>query len=227
MAASFTFTGNDTGAHILTFECKLDGAPFVPCSSSVSYGGLADGSHTFQVRAVDPYTANVDASPASFTWIVDATAPTITGSRTPPANGAGWNNGDVTVTFVCGDPSGSGVKTCGPSPQIVSTEGAAQSRTGTATDNAGNTASATVGGISIDKTLPGITCAATPSALWPPNNRLVPVSVAVKAWRCCTRRVSDRPRARRSVPVNSPARLPYGTIAIPAVGRSSAKSRPN
>jgi hypothetical protein len=36
-----------------------------------------------------------------------------------------------------------------------------------------------VAGISIDKTPPLVTCAATPSILAPPNGKLVPVSVAV------------------------------------------------
>ncbi|MBI4264420.1 MAG: hypothetical protein HY657_08590 [Acidobacteria bacterium] len=87
---------------------------------------------------------------------IDKTAPTITGSRTPAANAAGWNNTDVTVTFACTDPGGSGVGTCGPSPQTVTSEGTGQSRTGTVADLAGNTASTSVGDIHIDKTAPVI-----------------------------------------------------------------------
>src|SRR5207248_2943487 len=99
------------------------------------------------------------------------TPPTITGAASPAANAAGWNNTDVTVSFVCSDTL-SGVASCA-GPTTLSSDGAAQSVTGTASDNAGNTASATVTGINIDKTPPTITATATtadgasyPSGSW-------------------------------------------------------------
>jgi hypothetical protein len=82
---------------------------------------------------------------------VDKTNPAIMTARTP-ANGSGWNNGDVTVTFTCTDPL-SGIAVC-PSLSTISTEGAGQSVAGTATDRAGNSATATATGINIDKTPP-------------------------------------------------------------------------
>ena len=88
---------------------------------------------------------------------IDLTPPVITGARSPAANAAGWNNTDVTVTFSCSDAlSGVPAADCGPSPQTVTSEGAGQSRTGTVADLAGNTASASVGNIHIDKTPPAI-----------------------------------------------------------------------
>ena len=84
----------------------------------------------------------------------DATPPTIAGSAAPAANANGWNNSDVTVAFTCDDAM-SGIATCGPD-QTLSAEGANQSVTGMATDQAGNSASATVGGINIDKTPPAV-----------------------------------------------------------------------
>ncbi|HEY3109314.1 MAG TPA: nidogen-like domain-containing protein [Chloroflexota bacterium] len=85
---------------------------------------------------------------------IDRAPPTIAGARTP-ANAYGWNNGDVVVTFTCSDAL-SGVAIC-PGPTTVSTEAASQQVTGRATDAAGNAASATVTGISVDKTAPTVT----------------------------------------------------------------------
>src|ERR1700704_2960281 len=35
-----------------SFQCRLDGAAWKTCRSPKSYGGLANGPHTFAVRAV-------------------------------------------------------------------------------------------------------------------------------------------------------------------------------
>ena len=71
----------------------------------------------------------------------------------PAANGNGWNNSAVTVTWTCGDGSGSGVVADTVSA-TVDAEGPNQSATGTCTDHAGNTASATETNIKIDTTEP-------------------------------------------------------------------------
>jgi hypothetical protein len=95
---------------------------------------------------------------------IDKTAPTISASRTPAANGNGWNNTDVTVHFSCGDPvsggTASGVDTC-PADVTLTGEGANQSVTRTVYDKAGNFASATKGDINIDKTAPNLGIADT------------------------------------------------------------------
>jgi hypothetical protein len=71
--ASFTFS-SEPGA---TFECRLDGSSWTTCSAPAEYVGLADGSHTFAVRAIDS-GGNVDPTPAGRSWTVDATAPETT-----------------------------------------------------------------------------------------------------------------------------------------------------
>lgn len=73
-SAAFTFS-TEAGA---TFECKLDSGAFASCSSPTGYSALTNGSHTFQVRARDA-AGNVDATPATRTWMVDTRKPTISG----------------------------------------------------------------------------------------------------------------------------------------------------
>ncbi|HJR79493.1 MAG TPA: PxKF domain-containing protein [Anaerolineales bacterium] len=91
----------------------------------------------------------------------DATAPTISGSASPTPNGAGWNNTNVDVTFTCND-NLSGIASCGPD-DTLSSEGAGQSVSGTAVDNAGNSAGSTVSGINIDKTAPSVSLVGGPA----------------------------------------------------------------
>ena len=63
-----------------TFGCSIDGAPFAPCVSPKTYTGLADGNHSFQVRATDA-VGNTDGTPASYSWQVVTPVPPDT---TPP-----------------------------------------------------------------------------------------------------------------------------------------------
>ena len=63
--ATFEFTATEPGF----FECQLDGGGFQFCSSPQTYSGLADGNHTFEVRATD-FTGNVDPTPATHTWTI-------------------------------------------------------------------------------------------------------------------------------------------------------------
>jgi len=136
-----------------------------------------EGITTITFFATDN-AGNVEST-KTLTIQLDKTPPTITPLRTPPPNTNGWNKTNVTVSFQCSD-SLSGLSAGSPpNPTTLSTEGAGQSVTGTCTDLAGNSVSATVGGIDIDKTPPTVACSASPNVLWPPNNKLVPVNVSV------------------------------------------------
>lgn len=95
---------------------------------------------------------------ASYAVKVDTAGPAVTVSRSPGANAAGWNNGDVTIT-AAGTDDGSGLDSC--TTTVVSSEGANQTGSAGCADKAGNNASQSVTGINIDKTAPSATPAVT------------------------------------------------------------------
>ena len=117
------------------------------------------GATTYACSAT---SAGGSTGPVSVEIKRDATAPSISGSRLPAPNSNGWNNTDVAVSFTCSDAT-SLVASCGPN-QTLSGEGAGQSVTGNAADNAGNTNSATVTDINIDKTAPSVSLVGGPAA---------------------------------------------------------------
>jgi endonuclease/exonuclease/phosphatase family metal-dependent hydrolase len=107
--ASFGFSSSAPGS---TFECSLDGTTFSACTSPKEYSGLANGEHTFQVRAIG--TGGTDPTPASRTWTVDTTGPeaSITGGPT-------WLDKprSVSFTFSGAEPGGGyECKLDGPDP---------------------------------------------------------------------------------------------------------------
>jgi hypothetical protein len=94
--AAFTYASNEVGS---TFECSLDGAAFASCpAAGISYSGLASGPHSFQVRAIDT-SANVDPSPAGFSFQVVFAPVQLGPSPTPPPTAP------TPQTFVSGKPA--------------------------------------------------------------------------------------------------------------------------
>ena len=145
----------------------------------------SEGRHQLAFYSVDN-AGNTEAANTAEVDI-DKTAPTVVASQFPAANGAGWNNSPVTVTFTCTDPDladttpGAGLASCMSDPSgtsqlsgdsesgtatvTIGTEGADQSVKGAATDNAGNNGSTSTT-VSIDTTSPTISggAASAPNA---------------------------------------------------------------
>ena len=103
-SATFAFADGDSTA---TFACQIDGGAFAPCPSPITYGALAEGAHTFAVKAVDP--AGNKSPPTSYTWTIDLTNPVVAidpASKPPdPTNQTGvsfvFTSNKAGSTFEC------------------------------------------------------------------------------------------------------------------------------
>ncbi len=105
-SGTFTFSTPEPDA---TFECRVYEVETTPgsfgdCSADGTHdvSGLGNGTYTFEVRAVEPFSSQTDLTPASRTWTVDPTAPTDTTAPTvstiTPASGATGVPRTTTVT---------------------------------------------------------------------------------------------------------------------------------
>jgi hypothetical protein len=124
------------------------------------------------------------------------TPPTTTATPSPPPNAAGWERTDVTVTLAATAAAGglpvqdltysaTGAQAIASTTVQGSTATVPITTEGTttlsyfATDQAGNKEQAQTLTVRIDTTPPTVACRASPSVLWPPNGKLVPVQVTV------------------------------------------------
>jgi arylsulfatase A-like enzyme len=78
-SATFSFSSSESGS---STGCSLDGAAYTACTSPTDLSGLAQGGHTFSVRATDP-AGNTDPTPGSRAWTVDS-VPETTITAGPP-----------------------------------------------------------------------------------------------------------------------------------------------
>jgi hypothetical protein len=93
--ASFAFSASE----VATFQCSLDGGGWTACASGVSYGPLADGDHSFSVRAIDG-NGNDELAPVVRHWTVDTVAPATVIVSGPDGFSASAN---PTFEFVASD----------------------------------------------------------------------------------------------------------------------------
>jgi hypothetical protein len=164
-SASFSFSSTESGS---TFECSLDGVAFSSCTSPQNYSGLADGRHTFAVRATDA-AGNTDVTPASRSWTVDTLAPNAPVILAPAENStmpasftlSGTTEAGTTVEIFDGtlslgttqaDASGAW------SRALSNISGGSHTYTARATDAAGNTSGASnLRTVTVDATIPETT----------------------------------------------------------------------
>ena len=66
-AAMWAFSANESA----TFECRLDSAPWSPCTSPYIATNLVDGDHVFGVRATATATGITESPPQSSEWTID------------------------------------------------------------------------------------------------------------------------------------------------------------
>lgn len=95
---TFAFSDADPG---VTFNCRLDKGAFPPCTNPTTYKGVAEGPHTFYVKAVDALGG--ESEPTSYSWTVDTTPPpSPTISSGPPAPSG---SGDAHFLFADPEPA--------------------------------------------------------------------------------------------------------------------------
>jgi hypothetical protein len=147
---------NEWYNHLLTFSTAASSdalSGLDACTAVPGYSGPDTGGTNVSTTCTD--NAGNRSDPASVAFKFDATPPTITyAGQAPAANLAGWNNTNVTLTWTCADGL-SGVVAAAQT-QTLSGESNALQATETCSDLAGNSASDTRTGFSIDKTLPAI-----------------------------------------------------------------------
>ena len=137
---SFAFTDGESGA---AFQCQLDGGVFGACASPKAYSGLADGPHSFNVKAID--AAGNQSSPVGYTWTIDTLAPTIALGTKPvdPSNDntpdfAFSANETISAGFQCKLDAGA-FAACTSPKTLPATADGSHTFTVKANDAAGNT----------------------------------------------------------------------------------------
>lgn len=148
-SATFDFTVDDGSA---TVECALDGGGYAGCSSGVSYSGLADGSHSFTIRATN---VGSETGSDSRSWTVDTTGPSLS---VPDVTVDVDDVPSTTVTFSPGgsDPHGPVTVVCTPSSGSTFSLGTT-SVSCTGTDSLGNSSNGSFDVTVRDVTAPTIT----------------------------------------------------------------------
>lgn len=166
-----------------------DGLPDVAIVAVEIFGGAphdgelwilaGNGDGTFQAPyRVPTYRNNYTIVAANFRKPADSTPPVITPTVTGTQSG-GWYTSDVSVSWAVADPE-SPFTSSGCTTQTVTSDTAGTTFTCEAASLGGNSSESVT--IKRDATGPVIaSAAASPSVLWPPDNKMRAVTVSVSA----------------------------------------------
>ena len=153
----------------VTFDCAdQGGSGLATCTDPVTTSAEGAARHITGTATDNAGNSTTDTAIVS----IDKTKPTISATAVGTKNAAGWYSDDVIVTYTASDAL-SGVRDT-PANDVLG-EGANQSAGATVTDAAGNSASAGVSGINVDKTGPVLSAQFSPG--WHTGDVLV-------TWSC-------------------------------------------
>jgi len=161
--ASFSFTANKPA----TFECRLDAAPFAPCTSPKDYAGLADGSRTFTVRAIGAAGTGPETV---YTWSIDTVGPpsAITTKPSDPTNKRSavfaFAANEQSATFQC-KLDGGAFAACAPPQTYSNLPDGRHVFAVRAIDPVSNVGTETTYGWTIENRAPGVTLTSVPTSL--------------------------------------------------------------
>jgi N-acetylneuraminic acid mutarotase len=151
-AVTVTLSASDDASGVSGTFYMIDGGGQQTYSTPFSVS--TEGDHTVVFWSED-VGGNVETA-QTVNVRIDLTDPTISGVPTTSPNANGWYDAPVTIHWSCGDAL-SGVASC-PSDQTIDTESDNQTVSGTATDQAGNSATAdSAPPVNIDMNAPVVT----------------------------------------------------------------------
>lgn len=160
----FGFTANEAA----TFECKLDGEPFAACAAPKTYTTVANGAHSFAVRAIDT-AGNIGAS-VSYGWTIDTFAPTTTITQKPTSTSSAssatfaFAASEASSAFACRLDNGS-FSSCASPKTYTNLSDGPHTFAVRATDAAGNTGPDVAYGWTIETRSPTAAVTLAPASL--------------------------------------------------------------
>jgi hypothetical protein len=186
VTVSLTASDNPDGSGVARTEYSFDGNTWNTYSASFTV--TAEGTATIYYRSTDQ-AGNVEAAKTQ-TINIDKTSPATTAAVSPAANANGWNNTNVSVALSATDNLSGVAKTetnldsagwVAYTAPIPISAGGIHTLLYRSTDKAGNVEAAKTQTINIDRTAPEVSITTDPGTLWPPNHKMVAVTIGGSA----------------------------------------------